>query len=85
MLDKIFFIYTISIVTLIIKERMMAQTYDSWLTDYDGWLKSQPRANYNIQYDQDEGVYMVFENKLYLESFNTESDAETYINYLLGV
>ena len=85
MLDKIFFIYKIAIVTLIIKERMMAQTYDSWLTDYDGWLKSQPRADYNIQYDQDEGVYMVFENKLYLESFNTESDAETYINYLLGV
>jgi len=63
----------------------MAQTYDSWLTDYDGWLESQPRADYNIQYDQDEDVYMVFENKLYLESFNTESDAETYINYLLRV
>lgn len=60
-------------------------TYDSWLTDYDGWLQSQPRADYNIQYDQDEDVYMVFENKVYLESFNTESDAETYINYLLGV
>jgi len=28
---------------------------------------------------------MVFENKMYLESFSTESDAETYINYLLGV
>jgi len=63
----------------------MAQTYDSWLQDYDGYLKSLPRAIYDIEYDQDEDVYMVFENKMYLESFSTESDAETYINYLLGV
>ena len=63
----------------------MAQTYDSWLQDYDGYLKSLPRANYDIEYDQDKDVYMVFENKMYLESFSTESDAETYINYLLGV
>jgi hypothetical protein len=63
----------------------MAQTYDSWLQDYDGYLKLLPRANYDIEYDQDEDVYMVFENKMYLESFSTESDAETYINYLLGV
>ena len=60
-------------------------SYDSWLQDYDGYLKSLPRASYDIEYDQDEDVYMVFENKMYLESFSTESDAETYINYLLGV
>jgi hypothetical protein len=63
----------------------MAHTYDSWLTDYDGYIESLPRAEYRIEHDQDEDVYMVFENKLYLESFSTESDAETYINYLLGV
>jgi len=60
-------------------------SYDSWLQDYDGYLKSLPCASYDIEYDQDEDVYMVFEDKMYLESFSTESDAETYINYLLGV
>jgi hypothetical protein len=65
------------------KERVM-NTYDSWLQDYDGYLESLPRADYNIKYDHEEDVYMVFENKMYLESFNTESDAETYIDYLLG-
>jgi hypothetical protein len=63
----------------------MLRSYDSWLTDYDGYIESLPRADYDIKYDQDEDVYMVFENKMYLESFSTESDAETYINYLLGV
>jgi hypothetical protein len=63
----------------------MLRSYDSWLTDYDGYIESLPRAEYRIEHDQDEDVYMVFENKLYLESFSTESDAETYINYLLGV
>jgi accessory colonization factor AcfC len=63
----------------------MLRSYDSWLTDYDGWLESQPRAEYKIEYDQDEEVYMVLENNMYLESFKTESDAESYIDYLLGV
>lgn len=71
------------IVVINFKERVM-NTYDSWLQDYDGYLESLPRADYNIKYDHDEDVYMVFENKMYLESFNTESDAETYIDYLLG-
>lgn len=63
----------------------MARTYDSWLQDYDGWLEKQPPAEYHIRYDHDEKVYMVFENKLYLESFKTELDAETYVNYLGGI
>lgn len=63
----------------------MLRSYDSWLTDYDGYLESLPRAEYKIEHDQDEDVYMVFENKMLLESFNTESEAETYIDYLLGV
>jgi hypothetical protein len=71
------------IVVINFKERVM-NTYDSWLQDYDGYLESLPRADYNIKYDHEEDVYMVFENKMYLESFNTESDAETYIDYLLG-
>ena len=71
------------IVVINFKERVM-NTYDSWLQDYDGYLESLPRADYNIKYDHEENVYMVFENKMYLESFNTESDAETYIDYLLG-
>jgi hypothetical protein len=71
------------IVVINFKERVM-NTYDSWLQNYDGYLESLPRADYNIKYDHEEDVYMVFENKMYLESFNTESDAETYIDYLLG-
>lgn len=62
----------------------MAQTYDSWLQDYDGWLRSQPLVEYKIKYDHEEKVYMVFEDKMYLESFNSESDAEVYIKYLQG-
>lgn len=75
--------YKMGIVVINFKERVM-NTYDSWLQDYDGYLESLPRADYNIKYDHEEDVYMVFENKMYLESFNTESDAETYIDYLLG-
>ena len=67
------------------KERIMTQTYDSWLTDYDGWLEKQPPAEYRIEYDHEKKVYMVFENKLYLESFFNELDAETYVKYLGGV
>ena len=67
------------------KERVMARTYDSWLTDYDGWLEKQPPAEYHIRYDHEEKLYMVFENSLYLESFKTELDAETYVEYLGGV
>jgi len=62
----------------------MARSYDSWLQDYDGYLQSLPPADFNIKYDHDEKVFMVFEDKFYLESFNTESDAETYIKYLMG-
>lgn len=75
--------YKMGIVVINFKERVM-NTYDSWLQNYDGYLESLPRADYNIKYDHEEDVYMVFENKMYLESFNTESDAETYIDYLLG-
>jgi hypothetical protein len=67
------------------KERVMARTYDSWLTDYDGWLEKQPPAEYHIRYDSDEKLYMVFENSIYLESFKSELDAETYVEYLGGV
>lgn len=63
----------------------MFRTYDSWLTDYDGYLESLPRAEYRIEHDQDEDVYMVFENNLYQESFKKHEDAESYIDYLLGV
>ena len=63
----------------------MAQTYDSWLTDYDGWLEKQPPAEYRIRYDSDEKLYMVFENSLYLESFNAVINAENYVEYLGGV
>jgi len=66
------------------KERMMTRTYDSWLTDYDGWLEKQPPAIFDIKYDDEEKIYMVFENGLYLESFDTEDHAETYIKYLQG-
>ena len=59
-------------------------SYDSWLTDYDGWLEKQPPAFFDIRYDDEEKVYMVFENGLYLESFQTEDHAETYIEYLKG-
>ena len=59
-------------------------TYDSWLQNYDGYLESRPRAEYDIKYDHEEDVYMVYENNLYLESFKKHEDAETYIDYLLG-
>lgn len=59
-------------------------SYDSWLQDYDGYLKSLPSADFNIKYDNEEKIYMVFENGLYLESFDTEDHAETYIKYLQG-
>ena len=67
------------------KERVMARTYDSWLTDYDGWLEKQPPAEYHIRYDHEEKLYMVFENSIYLESFKSVIDAETYVEYLGGV
>jgi len=57
---------------------------DSWLQDYDGWLESQPPSEFNIKYDHEEKVYMVFENKFYLESFNSKDDAFHYIDYLQG-
>ena len=59
-------------------------TYDSWLQNYDGYLESLPRADYDIKYDHEEDVYMVYENNLYLEAFKKHEDAETYIDYLLG-
>lgn len=60
-------------------------SYDSWLQNYDGWLESQPPAEYSIKYDHEEKLYMVFENNFYMESFDTEEGAETYIDYLRGV
>ena len=59
-------------------------SYDSWLTDYDGWLEKQPPIQYTIEYDEEEKVYMVMQDGLYYESFLTEDDAEEYINYLNG-
>ena len=59
-------------------------TYDSWLQNYDGYLESLPRAEYDIKYYHEEDVYMVYENNLYLEAFKKHEDAETYIDYLLG-
>lgn len=62
----------------------MARSYDSWLTDYDGYLESFPPSEYDIRYDHEEKVYMVFENGFFMESFTTEDAAETYIEYLKG-
>ena len=60
-------------------------SYDSWLQNYDGWLEKQPPAEYDIKYDHEEKLYMVFENNFYMESFDTAIGAETYIDYLRGV
>lgn len=61
-------------------------SYDSWLQDYDGWLKQQPFVEYEVNYDDDEKVYFVLEDgKVYpYETFNTEEDAQTFIKWLLG-
>ena len=68
----------------------MVDTYDRWLQNYDGWLESQEpldRSHYSIQDDVEDGVqyFYVFENHTFQDKFNSYEDAESYIDYLLGV
>jgi hypothetical protein len=61
--------------------------YDSWLTDYDGWLDSQPVIEYEVKHDADEDVYYIVEEsgRVYPnETFAREQDAEDFIKWLQG-
>lgn len=61
-------------------------SYDSWLTNYDGYLESRPYVEYEVEYDFDNGVYFILEDgvKYNNERFKTASDAESFIKFLKG-
>ncbi len=61
-------------------------SYDSWLTDYDGYLESRPYVEYEVDYDFNDEVYFIVEDgKVYNnERFSTAADAEDFIKWLRG-